>query len=118
MPERLTPDASRPQGNDRPPIGSPRIDSMVEVVYELTSADLRQIPLCELDDYLAGVCLAIAALPCGFLQTQWIKLLARRFAVINHDPVEDLVAELASRVVDERESWAQEKLVHYPELTR
>ena len=51
-----------------------QIDCMAEVLFDMTREDLREFPACLVDDWIAGTCRCINAIPGIHLKAAWVRV--------------------------------------------
>jgi hypothetical protein len=101
------------QVNSDRPLSGPRIECMVEILFDLTAQDLRGLAACQADDWIQAVCLALNALPSEWMRVQGVKMIARRYSRRIGEAEQCIIVALGERLEDEKVAWMVEKRAHY-----
>lgn len=105
------------QENSDRPLGGPRIEAMCEMLFEMTRENLRELPACQADDWIAGTCRCINAIPTIHIKAAWVRVFARQMArFFSCQSEQEFVAAIADRLADEKVAWIEDKRAHYQEL--
>ena len=105
--------------SDRPTAGVARIDCMAEILFDMTHVNLAETRMCLLDDWIAGTCRCINAIPGIHLKAAWVRVFAKQMALCFKGQTEtEFTAAIADRLHDEAASWHEEKRTHYGELAK